>query len=144
MLFVLDNSVTMRWALKDGSVDVQKYARSVLLLLADGASAVVPNIWSLEAANVVAKSEKKKVITEAETKTFFTLLSDLDITVDSLTHQHALHDTLSIAMRFDLSAYDAAYMELALREGIPMATLDDGLRTAFKKAGGELVYFNPR
>ena len=139
MRFVLDNSVAMRWLLNDRPSDVQDYARSVLQMLANGDTAVVPNLWSLEAANVIAKSKKRGLVTEAHAREFLALLSDLDIETDSTTHERALHDTLCIVIQHDLSAYDAAYLELALREGLPLAMLDQDLSAAVGRAGGSRV-----
>lgn len=136
MRFVLDNSVVMRWLLNDRPSDVQDYARSILRLLADGATAVVPNLWALEVANVLAKSRKRALVTEAQAREFLALLSDLDIETDATTHERALHDTLSMGIAHDLSAYDASYLELALREGLPIATLDQALAAAVVNAGG--------
>ena len=63
------------------------------------------------------------------------MLEDLDINVDSATFAHAMSDTLQLARRYKLSAYDASYLELALRCSLPLATLDVDLLGAAKKAG---------
>ena len=139
MRFVLDNSVAMRWLLIDRPSDVQDYARGVLQRLASGDTAVVPNLFALEAANVLVKSLKRGLITEASAREFLALLAELNIETDATTHERALHDTLNIAIAHDLSAYDAAYLELALREGLPLATLDDALSAALAHAGGTRV-----
>ena len=139
MRFVLDNSVAMRWLLNDRPSEVQDYARSILQMLADGDTAVVPQLWSLEAANVLAKSMKRGLVNEADIREFLALLSDLDIETAPTTQERALYDTLRIAIQHDLSAYDAAYLELALREGLPLATLDLDLSAAVGKAGGRCV-----
>lgn len=139
MRFVLDNSVAMRWLLIDRPSDVQDYARGVLQRLASGDTAVVPNLFTLEAANVLVKSLKRGLITEASAREFLALLAELNIETDATTHERALHDTLNIAIAHDLSAYDAAYLELALREGLPLATLDDALSAALAHAGGTRV-----
>lgn len=96
---------------------------------------MVPGIWALEAANVVAKAEAKRLVTEARTQVFVATLARLNITTDKATASLALSDTLNLARRYKLSAYDAAYLELALREGLPLATLDADLEKAAKKAG---------
>lgn len=82
MIFVLDNSISMRWLLNDRDMDTQDYARNVLKLLIDGGSAIVPNLWALEAANVIAKQVKKETITQAEASQFISLLAELDIQLD--------------------------------------------------------------
>lgn len=140
MRFVLDNSVAMRWLLRDGSDERLAYANRVLQLLEqqDG-EAVVPGIWVLEAANVIVKTQAKGLVTEARATVFIGLLNDMRITVDTSTAERALGDTLQLARRFKLSSYDASYLELALREGLALATLDADLRAAMSQTGGALV-----
>lgn len=134
MNFVLDNSVAMCWLLNDGrSADVS-YALKVLVSLKN-TQAVVPALWALEAANVVAKAESKGWVPEARTQVFVATLGRLNIVVDKATAANALGETLNLARRYKLSAYDASYLELALREGLPLATLDADLEKAAKKAG---------
>ena len=136
MRFVLDNSVVMRWLLHDGSDERLAYARKVLDLLAqEDGEAVVPGIWSLEAANVIAKSEAKNLVSEARASAFVGLLQAMCIQSDAHTAEHALSETLQLARRFKLSSYDASYLELALREGLPLATLDADLLYAMEKTG---------
>lgn len=139
MRFVLDNSVAMRWLLGDGTAKTLAYAGHILDLLSEGAEALVPCIWPLEAANVIVKAESKGLITEARGAEFIELLRNLAITPDASTYHHAMADTLQIAKRYRLSSYDAAYLELALREGLPFATLDEALIKACKKSGVKLA-----
>lgn len=134
MRFVLDNSVTMRWFFGDGKPQALTYAGKVLDLM-QAAQAVVPATWGLEVANVIAKSEEKALVTEARSGAFLEMLEDVDIEADSSTFAHALSDTLQLARRYKLSSYDASYLELALRLGLPLATLDEDLQKAAKKAG---------
>ena len=134
MSFVLDNSVAMCWLLNDGRPADVAYALKVLDALKQTA-ATVPGLWALEAANVVVKAEAKGLVTEARTQVFAATLMRLNITTDTATANHALSDTLNLARRYKLSAYDAAYLELALRRGLPLATLDADLEKAARKAG---------
>lgn len=137
MRFVLDNSVTMRWLFGDGSRDDLGYAERILELLGDtGTVALVPAIWALEAANVIARADARSLITEARSREFLTLLQDMAIEPDRETFDHAFEETLHLAQRYALSAYDAAYLELSLREGIPLATLDNDLVGALAETGG--------
>lgn len=134
MSFVLDNSVAMRWFFGDGTSQERAYAGKVL----DGMKEVcayVPGIWGLEVANVIAQAEAKALVTEARSGAFLEMLTELDIEVDSGTSMHALGSTLQFARRYRLSAYDASYLELALRAGVPLATLDHDLQKAATKAG---------
>jgi predicted nucleic acid-binding protein len=98
-------------------------------------SALVPVTWGLEVANVIAKAEAKTLVTEARSGAFLEMLEGIDIEVDTSTFAHALSDTLQLARRYKLSAYDASYLELALRKGVSLATLDVDLLIATKKVG---------
>jgi predicted nucleic acid-binding protein len=132
--FVLDASVTMRWFFGDGKPQELAYAGKVLDAMKD-ADAFVPVTWGLEVANVIAKAEAKVLVAEARSGAFLEMLEGVEIEVDVATFAHALSDTLQLARRYKLSAYDASYLELALRMGIPLATLDEDLRKAARKAG---------
>ncbi|MBK6649788.1 MAG: type II toxin-antitoxin system VapC family toxin [Betaproteobacteria bacterium] len=141
MRFVLDNSVVMRWLLKDGSAERLAYAAKVLDRLANlGDEAVVPGIWALEVANVLVKAQAMGLVTEARAAEFVGLLRDMAFETDTETAARALGDTLQLARRFKLSVYDAAYLELALRNGLPLATLDDDLNLAFAQTGGHVIF----
>jgi predicted nucleic acid-binding protein len=132
--FVLDNSVTMRWLLNDGRAQDANYAEKVLLTLKN-TDAVVPSLWALEVANVVAKIEAKGMLTAAITQSFVSTLNLLNIITDKTTSDRALGEVLNLARRYKLSAYDAAYLELAIRSNLALATLDADLTKAAKKAG---------
>lgn len=134
MSFVLDNSVAMCWLLGDGRPADHAYALRVLQALKTK-TAQVPGLWALEAANVMAKAEAKGLVAEARTQAFAATLLRLNIVVDTATASQALGATLNLARRYKLSAYDAAYLELALRQALPLATLDADLQKAAKKAG---------
>lgn len=134
MNFVLDASVALLWLAPEtnpAGVDCATAALTGLKV----SQAVVPSLLALEIANVVAKLESRNVVTEADSQRYIALLGRLNITVDQATAAHALGDTLNLARRYKLSAYDAAYLELALRTGLPLATLDAGLAKAATSAG---------
>jgi len=134
--FVLDASVTMCWILLDGKTAERAYALEVLNLMKQSeTSAVVPVTWGLEVANVIGKAEMKGLVREAQSEAFLEMLDGIDIRADAATFSRALSDTLQIARRYRLSSYDASYLELAMRAGLPLATLDRDLRTAASKAG---------
>jgi predicted nucleic acid-binding protein len=134
MSFVLDNSVTMRWCFGNGKPAELAYAAKVLDALRR-ISAQVPVTWGLEVSNVIARAEARGLITEARSATFITLLGRMNIQADTATFRQALATTLQIARGYRLSSYDASYLELALREGLPLATLDEDLQKAAKRAG---------
>jgi len=124
----------MRWFFGDGKPQELAYAGKVLDAIKK-TSAHVPATWGLEVANVIAKAEAKAMVTEARSGAFLEMLEGVGIKVDVTTFDHALSDTLQLARRYKLSAYDASYLELALRLGMPLATLDEDLQKAAKKAG---------
>lgn len=130
--FVLDNSVAMRWLLSSNQKQDQSYAEAVLNSLCD-ASAVVPALWHLEASNVLINAERRGELEIYEIERFISQLDRLPISTDALTAQQAFGHTLSIARIYNLSSYDAAYLELCLRGDLPMATLDRDLRHACRK-----------
>jgi predicted nucleic acid-binding protein len=134
MSFVLDNSVTMCWFFGDGKPQELAYALKILDAMKQD-NALVPVTWGLEVANVIAKAEAKGIVTEARSGAFLEMLEDVDIDVDQATFSQSLSDTLQIARRYKLSSYDASYLELAIRRGMPLATLDEDLQKAAKKAG---------
>ena len=134
MNLVLDNSVTMRWFFGDGKPQELAYAGKVLDAM-KSASAIVPVTWALEVANVIARAEAKGLVTGARSEAFLAMLEGVDIEADAATFSHALSYTLQLARRYKLSAYDASYLELSLRLGLPLATLDEDLQKAAKKAG---------
>jgi len=132
--FVLDNSVAMRWLLASDKASDQRYADSVLISLAN-AEALVPNLWHLEAANVLLGASNRGDIEISDLERFTVQLENLPITVDTLTANQVFGHTISLARAYRLSSYDAAYLEVALREGLPLATLDKDLRKAAVRAG---------
>lgn len=139
MAFVLDNSVAMRWAFNDGTTAARFYSAQILQKMVMGDTAYVPNLWALEAANVLANGLKNNTITHARVQNFLNLVGQLDIRVDTQTHANALGATFQNAITYNLSAYDAAYLELSMRLGIDLATVDGGLTLALPKAGVNLA-----
>ena len=136
MNFVLDASVTMGWLFLDGKPADRAYALKVLDTMKQAeTSALVPVAWGLEVSNVIANAEVKGLVREVQSEAFLEMLEVVDIGADSATFSKALSDTLHIARRYRLSAYDASYLELAMREGLPLATLDEDLQKAAHKAG---------
>jgi predicted nucleic acid-binding protein len=133
--FVLDTSVAVVWCFED---ETTPYAERSLDALASG-EALVPFLWPLEVGNVLLTAERHKRITRAKATRFLRLLMDLPITVDTEGIAKAFTEVLAVAHEHGLSAYDAAYLELALRQGLPLATLDTGLRRAARQAGVQLL-----
>ena len=133
--FVLDNSIVMAWSFAD---ETSAYADAVLDSLAT-TRAIVPVLWPLEVANALLMGERRKRSTEAETIRWISILNRLPIVMDDQTNTRAWGDTIALARGHSLSAYDAAYLELAIRLGLPLATLDQPLK-AIAKAVGVFLY----
>lgn len=129
----------MRWLFGDGAPDDLAYAARILQEM-DGkhAEALVPMLWGLEVGNVIARAEAKGWLLESRSVEFLGIIQQMAIQVDPTTFTHALGNTLQLARRHNLSTYDASYLELALREGLPLATLDGGLRAVVQRVGARL------
>jgi predicted nucleic acid-binding protein len=134
--FVLDTSATLPWVFAS---EATKATDALLDQLTRGARAWVPALWHLELANVLLGAKRRGKIDQAGTEKFLGTLALYDVVVDSDTIPNAWSKSLAMAEGHDLSAYDAAYLELALRRGLPLATLDAALIRATKKAGGKLA-----
>jgi predicted nucleic acid-binding protein len=124
--FVLDCSVSISWIFPDEHSD---YAEEVLRLL-ESQQAIVPSIWFLEMANVLLVGERRKRINQTQTTQALLLLNALDILVDNRTENQAFSATLALGREQGIAAYDSAYLELAIRLQIPLATLDERLAAA--------------
>jgi len=129
--FVLDSSLTVAWHFDD---ETNAYADAVEDTLAVNA-AMVPSLWPLEVANALLMGERRKRTTAAKVGQFLALLHALSIRIDDETPTRAWRETLHLARAHALSVYDAAYLELALRRGLPLASLDDQLKKAAAAVG---------
>jgi predicted nucleic acid-binding protein len=135
MPFVVDASLALAWHFDD---EVSEYADRVLERLRQD-RAVVPSIWPLEVANGLLVAERRGRLSPARVARAVDLFQELPIFVFEVGAQVALGSVLGLARAHELSAYDAAYLELAMREGLPLATQDDALRVAAERAGTPLV-----
>ena len=127
--FVVDNSVVMSWCFED---ERNRYADAVLESLETG-EAFVPTIWPLEVGNVLLVAERKKRLSEASVIRFLALVTNLPITVEQETPERMLKEIVSLAREHELSTYDASYLDLAMRLGLPISTQDTSLMKAAKK-----------
>ncbi len=130
--FVLDTALAMAWFFADEAKN--EYPVAVLTGM-EQHTALVPAIWPLEVTNVLLTGIRRKRCTAAEAARFLVLLRALPIKVDDRTAEQAFITSFTLAQEFGLSSYDAAFLELAMREGIPMATLDKQLANAAILAG---------
>jgi predicted nucleic acid-binding protein len=129
--FVLDGSVALAWLFHD---EADSYADAIVARL-PALEMLVPRLWHLEIANVLIVGERRGRCTQADTASWISYLSGLPILVDGATEARAWGETLHLARQHGLSAYDAAYLELAMREGVALATLDAKLRAAMAAIG---------
>lgn len=134
--FVLDNSVTMRWCFEDNSA----YAVHVLQEMHAGQIAHVPALWLYEVISVMAEAQRGGTLSTEEARGFFEDLRSLDIDVDSaIEREHLFGAAHRLAVEHGLTGYDAAYLELAIRKGLPLASLDRELNKAAVRAGVSLM-----
>jgi predicted nucleic acid-binding protein len=135
--FVLDASVTLAWLI-DTSID--PYALRVRRLLLKGQKALVPSLWQLEVANGFIVAEKRAILAGTETEQILqNFQAVLGTTIQMARDPISTVRVISTARTFGLTAYDAAYLQLASQEQLPIATLDRGLAQAAKRAGVSLV-----
>ncbi len=128
---VIDASVALAWCFPDEARD---YADGVLLGLEDR-TVIVPAIWSAEITNALLVGERRKRIRQPEVRRFVELLKGLNILEDGQPFADTVSNILPLAREYDLSAYDAAYLDVAVRHGAPLATLDAALQKAGRAAG---------
>lgn len=124
--FVLDASVALAWCFDDESTP----AAWALIDRLQHAPAFVPALWSLEVGNILLGAEKRRRITQARSVEFLGILGALDIRVDPDQPGRAFRDVLPLARAQHLTTYDASYLELAMRLGLPLATKDAALARA--------------
>ena len=136
---VIDCSLTMAWYFKD---EATPYTNAVRASLATE-RAVVPSLWPLEVANVLLMAERRKRSNPTRAAKWLRYLSALPIAVDGETASRAFQPILGLARSHGLTAYDAAYLDLAHRRGIPLASLDGDLKKA-ARAIGVALYTPPQ
>ncbi len=139
MSFVLDNSVALAWCFEDE----QTQAVMDLLdrLTETGASA--PLLWPVEALNGLMMAERRRRLNATKRAQLTTFLRDLPVALDLDTAERIWTATAPLAERFKLSVYDAAYLELAQRRQLPLASLDRDLRNAAVATGLEVLGVAP-
>ena len=133
--FVIDNSVVMSWCFQD---ETNKYADDVLGFLEEGI-AYVPAIWPLEVSNVLLVAERRRLLSQADSSRFISLLFELPIIVDQESPERMLSEILALAREYKLSSYDASYLDLAMRKGLPLATTDMNIIAAAKRSSVPII-----
>jgi predicted nucleic acid-binding protein len=135
--FVLDASVALGWIADEPP---SPYALRIKQGLLNSRRAVVPALWHVEIANWFAVAGRRGVLDESQEGILLSALDGIVArAIDTETSPVSIRQALATARHFQLSAYDAVYLDLALRQHLPLATLDQQLRVAAKKAGAELL-----
>ncbi len=132
---VVDSSVTLTWCFEDE----QTAASLALLEQVVEHGAVAPTVWPLEVLNALVMAERRTRVDAAQRQRLTGFLRDLPIALDAETAAQAWSATVQLAERHRLTVYDAAYLELAQRRGLPLASLDNELRAAAEAVGVVLV-----
>ncbi len=130
--FVLDASLALTWCFADEQTD---FTQGVLAQLEAGESAIAPALWGLEAGNMIRSGVRRKRIAEEDVSEQLRFLLDLPVRLVDQSRRVMLEEITPLALKHDLSAYDAAYFHLARQQDLPLATLDGPLRRAGEKAG---------
>ena len=136
-VFVPDASATLAWFFED---ETSGWTDALLTSLKSGDTAVVPQHWPFEVANAFLVAMRRGRISKDKISRLFGDLLALPIRIDPATGDTTFSQIFACAENYRLTIYDAAYLELAMRERIPLATLDDDLRNAARAAGVPLVH----
>jgi predicted nucleic acid-binding protein len=132
---VIDSSVAMAWFLQESiGASFQKLIAEI-----ENNGAVAPSHWRLECANALWVATKTKRISKQERSAIIADLDKLQIAIDIETSERAWRETLDLSDTHDLTTYDASYLELAIRLGDDLATLDKSLRQAAKREGVKVL-----
>lgn len=133
--FVVDTSIAMAWCFKDEN---DEQADTILNML-QNSPAIVPSIWPLEVTNVLLVAERNKRLKRKDSYRFLALLAELPITVEQDSYQRIAGEIFALAHVYHLSSYDALYLDLAIRKGLPLATADKTLANAAKRVKVDLL-----
>lgn len=139
---VLDASMTLAWLFPRQDAAEAALAERALDEL-DSEEFLVPAIWYGEVANAILRGERKGVVTPAQAASFLAELDLADIETETDSPKLRQSVVLALARSYGLTAYDAMYLELALRRGVPLATFDQKLAEAARKAGGRVFGDRP-
>jgi predicted nucleic acid-binding protein len=134
--FVVDASVVLTWCFPDENAAT---AHRVGLLFKQGSSAIAPSFWPHEVLNALLVGEKRKRISENLVRTFLGDLAVLPIVLEHVPADAVYGRLRALSRQHGLTAYDAAYLDLAQTSGVPLATLDEDLIRACRKSGVDLI-----
>jgi len=131
-VFVIDASVGFAWL---HPAQATPETEKLLEQVGNGAQVVVPSLWFIEIANSLLVLQRRKKLTADERKSALETLGALNLTVDEESAREAFRKVSELAEKHGLTAYDAVYLELALRRKLPLASRDESLRQAAKHCG---------
>jgi len=134
---VIDASVALTWAFKDEASEFSLHA----LRAAQNRRVFVPVIWWFEISNAIVQAVRRGRMTDAERRQFYRLVQRTEPVSDSLDGPQVLGTVTDMSLEYSLTAYDASYLELAMRRNAQLATLDKALIAAANRAG--VALFNP-
>ncbi|HEV8047687.1 MAG TPA: type II toxin-antitoxin system VapC family toxin [Terriglobales bacterium] len=134
--FVLDASVVLTWCFPDEGAATAQYVAG---RFTQGDTAVVPSFWPHEVLNALLVGGKRKRISRELVRSFLNDLAELPIALEQFPSRVVFDRIQGLSREYNLTAYDAAYLDLALHSGLPVATLDEELAKSCKKARVRLV-----
>lgn len=137
MKLVLDASMTLAWIFKRTKIEETNCADQALSAIKQSI-ALVPSLWHTEIANALLVGERRNIITEAQIIDYLNRLSRLPIITDDTSVANRRDQVIALAREHKLSAYDATYLDLALRMNAQLATFDAKLAEAMRRAGGKI------
>lgn len=137
MNMVLDASMALAWIFERQNKKENICSQKALTVMSESET-LVPALWHTEMANALLVGERRKVISEAQVIDYLNKLSKLPITTDEIAISDRREIIMALAREYELTAYDATYLDLALRTNAALATFDNKLITAMEKAGGRI------
>jgi predicted nucleic acid-binding protein len=134
--FVLDASVVLTWCFPDENATA---AQHVAGMFKQGDTAVVPSFWPHEVLNALLVGEKRRRISKQLVRAFLDDLAALPIVLEQFPARVVFDRIQRLSREYGLTAYDAAYLDIALDSGLPIATLDQDLASACKRSGAQIA-----
>ncbi|MCC2666183.1 MAG: PilT protein domain protein [Gammaproteobacteria bacterium] len=138
MKIVIDASMALAWLFERAKKKEIACAEQALTALADAEKRIVPTLWHTEIANALLVAERRKIVSEAQVIDYLNRLSKLSIENDNTPLETRRDSIMALAREYKLTAYDATYLDLALRIGGVLATFDSALVHAMRHAGGSV------
>lgn len=136
MAFVIDSSVALAWLLPDERASAAEPLADRL----DLETPLAPALWPLEVSNALLTARRRDRLTDRDVDRLLEVFSALPVEIESMPPERSLKEIVALARQHRLTTYDAAYLELARRKGLPLATLDSRLVEACRAAGVAVLH----